>query len=208
YALGLLITNRLYRSGGYTARESAIIATGFSTVSVSFMVVVARTLDIMHLWLWYFFLALVVTYLVTAITVRIPPLRTIADDYYPGVTPKPEQPVTTGRFSAAWRAASETLDRTPSLPRNLIATVRDGVVMVMQILPSIMSVGLIALSLAMFTPIFEWIGYIFYPFTWILQIPEPQLAATASAVGVAEMFLPATLIAGETSEVLLLVIAV
>lgn len=208
YALGLLITNRLYRGGGYTARESAIIATGFSTVSVSFMVVVARTLDIMHLWLWYFFLALAVTYLVTAITVRIPPLSTMPDDYYPGVTPQPEQPVTSGRMKTAWRAAGETLNEAPSLPRNLLTTVRDGVVMVMQILPSIMSVGLIALSLAMFTPIFEWIGYIFYPFTWILQIPDPQLAATASAVGVAEMFLPATLIAGETSEVLLLVIGV
>lgn len=80
--------------------------------------------------------------------------------------------------------------------------------MVMQILPSIMSVGLIALSLAMFTPIFEWIGYLFYPFTWVLQIPEPQLAATASALGVAEMFLPATLVAGAQSEVLRLVIAV
>ena len=208
YALGLLITNRLYRTGAYTAREAAIIATGFSTVSVSFMVIVARTLDIMHLWLWYFFLALAVTYLVTAITVRLPPLRTIADDYYPRATPQPEQPITSGRMTAAWRAAGETLDEAPSLPRNLITTVRDGVVMVMQILPSIMSVGLIALSLAMFTPVFEWIGYIFYPFTWILQIPDPQLAATASAVGVAEMFLPATLIAGATSEVLLLVIGV
>src|SRR5690625_364525 len=67
YALGLLITNRLYRSGGYTGREAAIIATGFSTVSVSFMVIVARTLEIMHLWLWYFFLTLIVTYAVTAI---------------------------------------------------------------------------------------------------------------------------------------------
>src|SRR5699024_1238211 len=81
YALGLLITNRMYRSGTYTGREAAIIATGFSTVSASFMVIVARTLEIMHLWLWYFVLALVVTYAVTAVTGRIPPLSRIGNDY-------------------------------------------------------------------------------------------------------------------------------
>lgn len=208
YALGLLITNRLYRSGGYTAREAAIIATGFSTVSVSFMVIVASTLEIMHLWLWYFFLTLFVTYAVTALTARLPPLRKLSDDYYPGVTPQPELPLTTGRFTAAWRAAGDTLNRAPSLPKVLVSTIKEGVVMVMQILPSIMSVGLLALCLAMFTPLFEWLGYLFLPFTWALQVPEPQLAATAVAVGVAEMFIPATLVAGAESEVLRLVIAV
>lgn len=208
YALGLLITNRLYRGGGYTAREAAIIATGFSTVSVTFMVIVARTLEIMHLWLWYFALALVVTFAVTAITVRLPPLRTIPNEYYPGATPQPEEKITGSRLTTAWNDAMGTLAQAPSLPKNLWVNIRDGIVMVMQILPSIMSVGLIALAVAMYTPLFEWVGYLFYPFTWLLQIPEPGLAATASAVGVAEMFLPATLVAGAESELLRLIIAV
>src|SRR5699024_5425361 len=38
------------------------------------------------------------------------------------------------------------------------------------------------------------IGYVFYPVTWALQIPEPMLVAKASALGVAEMFLPALLV--------------
>src|SRR5699024_8985112 len=37
YSLGLLITDRMYQAGRYTGREAAIIATGFSTVSVTFM---------------------------------------------------------------------------------------------------------------------------------------------------------------------------
>ena len=208
YAVGLLITKRQYERGRYTAKEAAIIATGFSTVSATFMVIVARTLDLMDMWLWYFFLALVVTFAVTAITVRIPPLRTIPDECAPGVTPDPEPPVTTGRMTAAWRAAGAVLNEAQSLPRTVITTFREGLVLASQILPSIMSVGLIALSLAVFTPLFEWVGYIFLPFTWALQIPEPQLAATASALGVAEMFLPATLVAGAESEVLRLVIAI
>ncbi|PGU43509.1 histidine transporter, partial [Bacillus cereus] len=48
--------------------------------------------------------------------------------------------------------------------------------------------------LAKFTPIFDWISYIFYPFTWLLQLPEADLAAKAASVGIAEMFLPSLLV--------------
>lgn len=208
YALGLLITNRLYRGGRYTGREAAIIATGFSTVSVTFMIVVARTLDLMQMWLTYFFLTLVVTFVVSMITARLPPLSTFPDEYFPGVEPRPEEKITEGRLRAAWREAGRTLAAAPKLPVNVWQNFRDGVVMAMQILPSIMSVGLIGLILAMYTPLFQLIGYLFLPFTWALQLPDPMLAAEAVAIGVAEMFLPATLVAGHESELLRLVIGV
>ncbi|GAA3287494.1 YjiH family protein [Nesterenkonia halobia] len=208
YSLGLLITDRVYASGRYTGREAAIIATGFSTVSATFMVVVARTLELMHLWLWYFFLTLVVTYLVTAIVVRIPPTSRIADDCLPGVEPRPEQRITASRTAAAWRAAGEALAEADSLPRSLWSSFLDGLRMAMQILPSIMSVGLIGLTLALHTPVFDWLGYLFLPVTWAVQLPDPHLAASAAAVGVAEMFLPATMVAGHESELLRLVIGV
>ena len=85
---------------------------------------------------------------------------------------------------------------------------RDGVRMAAAIVPSIMSVGLIGLLLARFTPIFEWIGYLFYPFAWIVQLPEPELGGKAAAMGIAEMFLPATAVAGSDSMVLKFVIGV
>src|SRR5690606_14712239 len=44
YSLALLITNRVYKEGKYSGKEAAIIATGFSTVSATFMVIVADTL--------------------------------------------------------------------------------------------------------------------------------------------------------------------
>ena len=76
------------------------------------------------------------------------------------------------------------------------------------IVPSIMSVGLIGLLLARFTPIFEWIGYLFYPFAWVVQLPEPVQAGKGAAMGIAEMFLPATAVAGSDSMVLKFVIGV
>src|SRR5690625_3921486 len=69
YSIGLLVTNRIYKEGKYTTREAAIVATGFSTVSATFMVVIANTLDIMSIWNFYFWTSLVITFTVTAITV-------------------------------------------------------------------------------------------------------------------------------------------
>lgn len=194
YSLGLLITNRIYKEGKYTAREAAIIATGFSTVSATFMVIVAKTLGLMEMWNTFFWVTLVVTFAVTAITVRLPPLSKMKDTYYEGATPQPETEITGSRFVAAWSEAKVTVANAPGLLENIRVNVRDGLVMAMAILPSILSVGLLGLVLAEYTPIFDWIGYIFYPFTLALQLPEPMLIAKASALGIAEMFLPALLV--------------
>ncbi|QTD40571.1 YjiH family protein [Sporosarcina sp. Te-1] len=207
YSLGLLITNRVYKEGKYTAREAAIIATGFSTVSATFMVVVAKTLDLMSMWNLYFWVTLVVTFIVTAITVHLWPLRSIKDEYYEGSTPQPEVKPEGKRFAAAWSEAMETVSKAPTFGQNIVTNVRDGLLMAMAILPSILSIGLLGLVLAEFTPVFDWIGYIFYPFTWALQLPEPMLVAKASALGIAEMFLPAMLVV-ESALVVKFVIAV
>ncbi|SEA37610.1 Nucleoside recognition [Thalassobacillus cyri] len=84
YSIGLLITNRVFKEGKYTIKEATIIATGFSTVSATFMIVVAKTLGLMEIWNTYFWVTLFVTFLVTAITVRIWPLNKISDDYVDG----------------------------------------------------------------------------------------------------------------------------
>ena len=207
YSLGLLITNRVYKEGKYTAREAAIIATGFSTVSATFMVIVAKTLGLMEIWNTFFWVTLLVTFAVTAITVRIWPLGSMKDDYYEGSTPQPEVKPEGGRLATAWREAKETVANAPSLGVNIWVNVRDGLLMAMAILPSILSIGLLGIMLATFTPIFDWVGYIFYPFTALLQLPEPMLVAKASAIGIAEMFLPALLVV-ESGLVVKFVVAV
>ncbi|MGN7385723.1 YjiH family protein [Sporosarcina sp. SAFN-015] len=207
YSLGLLITNRVYKEGKYTAKEAAIIATGFSTVSATFMVVVAKTLDLMSMWNLYFWVTLLVTFIVTAITVHLWPLRSIKNEYYEGSTPQPEVKPEGKRIATAWEEAMETVSKAPTLGQNIVMNVKDGLLMAMAILPSILSIGLLGLVLAEFTPVFDWIGYIFYPFTWALQLPEPMLVAKASALGIAEMFLPALLVV-ESALVVKFVIAV
>ena len=81
------------------------------------------------------------------------------------------------------------------LSKLILKNAKDGLIMAMSILPSIMSIGLIGLLLAKYTPVFDWLGLLFYPFAWLLQLPDPALVAKASATGLAEMFLPALIAA-------------
>lgn len=82
YSLALLVTNRVYRENKYTAREAAIIATGFSTVSATFMIITVNTLGLMEHWTIYFWVCLVVTFVVTAITARLYPLSRMPNTYF------------------------------------------------------------------------------------------------------------------------------
>ena len=202
YSLALLITDKVYREGRYTGREAAIIATGFSTVSATFMVIVASTLDLMHHWTLYFVLTLVVTFAVTAITVRIPPLRGVPDEPFEGVEHAPEPAAQGRRLAHAWDEAMRALAGAPGLARGTWSTVKDGVLMSSAIVPSILSIGLAGLLLATYTPVFDLLGWIFVPAAALVGLPDPALAGKAVAVGIAEMFLPATVVAGHESEVL------
>jgi nucleoside recognition membrane protein YjiH len=173
YSLALLITDRVFRQGKYTVREAAIIATGFSTVSATFMVIVAKTLNLMGSWNLYFWTTLVVTFIVTAITARLWPLSTMD---HPRDNDQPLPPGK-GRFEAALDEGVAQVERAKPLPAMLWETLVDGVKMAAIILPSIMAVGLLGLLAAKYTPIFDWLGLLLYPFTWIARFPDPMLAA-------------------------------
>lgn len=200
YSLALLITDKVYQSGKYTKKEAVIIATGFSTVSATFMVVVARTLDLMDKWNFYFWSTLVITFAVTAIVARLFPTTKIPDEYMEGVTPDPEEIFKTDRLRTALNEAIAVTENSGPIARNVLLSAKDGGRMITTILPTIMSIGLAGMLLAIFTPIFNIIGYVFYPFTLAMQIPEALVAAQALATGIAEMFLPAAFLIGASIQ--------
>jgi nucleoside recognition membrane protein YjiH len=190
YSLALLITDRVFKEGKYTVREAVIIATGFSTVSATFMIIVAKTLGLMGNWNLYFWTTFIVTFAVSAITARIWPIA--GKDH----AADRDQPLPAGksRVQAAVDVGLEQAQAAPPLHRLLRDTFLDGLRMSSLILPSIMAVGLLGLLAAKYTPIFDVLGLALYPFTWIAQFSDPMLAAKSLASGLAEMFLPAILL--------------
>ena len=195
YSLALIITDDMYQKGKYTKREAYIIATGFSTVSTTFMVVVAKTLGLMDRWNLYFWSTLVITFIVTAIVARVYPTRRVPDDYMDGVKPDPEEVVTKDYFRVAWNEALKTADNSGNIGANVLKNAKNGLRVITNILPTILSIGLVGMLLALFTPVFDIIGYVFYPFAALVQIPEALLCSQALATTIAEMFLPAAFVA-------------
>jgi len=190
YSVGLLITDRMYQQGHYSVREAAIIATGFSTVSAPFMVIIAKTLGLMGQWNLYFWGAMAVTFTVTAISARIYPLSRLPSESTPEAQLQPGE----SRLGSAWRAGMQQASIAPSLGAALRETFVDGLRMTAAILPSILAVGLLGLLAAKYTPLFDALGVLLYPLTWLFGLEEPMQVARALSAGLAEMFLPAMLL--------------
>ena len=188
YSIALLITDRVFKEGKYTIREAAIIATGFSTVSTTFMIIVAQTLGIMDVWTLFFLLSIVVTFAVTALTARLPPLSRMPDTY--AAEGKPEGAAKGSILRESFARAVEASENAPRIIEGVFVNLKDGFKMAMSILPTILSIGTIGLLLANFTPVFDALAWIYYPFTLLVGLPEPLLAAKAVSAEIAEMFLP------------------
>lgn len=191
-SMGLLFTNQMYVNNKYNAKEACIIATGFTTVAISFMVIVANTLGISEYWNLYFFVTLLITFLCTAVTCRIYPLSKKPETYYDsssegGFDESPKGNI----FVTAIDEAVKAVNSAGSLLSNMKTSLISGMNLLLEFVPLLMGIGLAALVLAATTPIFEWFGYIFYPFTKIMGVPEATQAAQGVGMGLAEMFLPA-----------------
>lgn len=197
YSVGLLITNRVYKEGFYSTKEACIIATGFSTVSATFMIVVARTLGLLEHWNVYFWSTLIITFIVTALTTRLYPLSKKPDTGYNNIAVVPEPVPEKGKLvSTALDEGLAACAAAPGIWEGIVKNFKDGLNMALGIGPSLMSVGFLGLLLAEYTPVFDIIGYIFVPFAMLLGFgSESVMMGKACAISLAEMFLPANIVA-------------
>ncbi len=194
YSIGLLVTNAMYQQGKYTVREAMIIATGFSTVSATFMIVVARTLGLMEHWGFFFWGTMAVTFVVTAVTAWLPPIAGMAHDRSGDLPP----PAGVSRLRLALDAGVQRYRERDTVWTMVWQNLKDGLQMTAVVAPSILAVGFAGLVLSKYTPVFEWLGYVLKPALLvagaILDIDGAAAASGAFASGLAEMFLPAILL--------------
>ncbi len=193
YSLALLVTNGVYLDNKYTKKEAAIIATGFSTVSATFMIITLNTLDLMEHWNLYFWVCLSITFIATAITARLYPLSKIPNEYHNGEIKNAVSEETDNRnvFVRAWETGIKNAMESNSVVKNTMLNLKNGIMLALNIGPTIMSIGVISLLLSQYTNIFDILGYIFYPITWIMRCPEPLHVAKAATITIADMYVPA-----------------
>ncbi|WP_219416862.1 YjiH family protein [Pseudonocardia nigra] len=191
YSVGLYVTNTMYLGSRYSAREAAVIATCFSTVSLGFFGVVASTLDLLPYFGLLVLVVSVVCVLLAVVLCRIPPLSRIPDTYVG--TPIVEAAVSGPLVPAAVRAGRLRAAESDSVPRECLRGLVDGVRLAMIILPSILAVGVLAVLVANHTPLFSWLGVPLQPLIALVGVPDAPVVAQATVIGISEMFLPALL---------------
>lgn len=209
-SVGILMTSKQYEAKFYTQREAAVIGTTFSAVSITFSLVVISQVQLEHLFL-PFYLAVCLAGIVAAVIVpKLPPLRGKKDTYIDGterttdheLTPEGHNVFSWGFEQALNKAAHST---------GFKETFKDGlknvIDMVFGVLPVVMAMGTIALVIAEYTPIFEYLGYPFIPLLELLQVPEAALASQTIVVGFADMFIPSILAASIESDMTRFIIA-
>lgn len=209
-SVGILLTSKQYEGGFYTAREAAVIGTTFSAVSITFCLVVLGQVKLEHMFL-PFYATICLAGLVAAIILPyLPPLRNKPDTYIDGYD---HMRAEGGQFAtdSVWqRALGHGLHRASMAP-GVTATVKEGVGsvvdMLLGVLPVIMAVGTVALMLAEYTPVFQWLGAPFVPLLELLQIPYAADASRSVMVGFADMFVPSILVTSVPSEMTRFVIA-
>lgn len=196
YSVGLLITNKVYKDGYYSTKEACIIATGFSTVSTTFMVVVAKTLGIIDKWNIYFWGTLAITFIVTAITVRLYPLRSKSDKGYLNRDVIEEPKFTGGNiFSKALDEGVKAADKQNNFLYNILKNLKEGLLISISIMPNFMAITFIGLLIVNYTPLFDFVSYIFLPFTKLLGLgDEAYTVAKACSITIVEMFSSSSII--------------
>lgn len=195
YSVGLLITNRTYKEGLYNRKEGLIIATGFSTVSVTIMVVVARTLELMDYWVLFFIIVLFVTFVVTAMTTYLPPIRNEQKIYFNDKNNNIEESYEGNILQYAWYKAKQQSHSSRALGEDIWLNFIEAMKMTASVVPSVLSIGLIGLIVAEYTDLITWVSYVYYPILYIFPLENVPLIAEAVTISIVEMFLPALLVA-------------
>ncbi|WP_415708184.1 YjiH family protein [Jeotgalicoccus halotolerans] len=195
YSVGLLITNRTYEEGLYNKKEGLIIATGFSTVSVTIMVVVARTLDLMDHWVLFFIIVMLVTFLVTALTAYLPPIRNEKEIYFNDKNSITEEDYEGNILEYAWYKAKQQSHNARPLREDIWTNFLEAMKMTASVVPSVLSIGLLGLIIAEYTDVITWISYVYYPILYMFPLENVPLIAEAVTISIVEMFLPSLLAA-------------
>lgn len=203
-SVGVLITNRQFRKGLYTEKESALVATGFSAVSVGFAYMVIKTAGLSEYFIKVYFCALLITLLTSAVICRLPPLSRKRDLYVDGHRQTKEEILAQKVKGNVLVKGFERATKKAFTAENIFFAVKDSVVDSLSVYPKVVtllaSVGTLGLIIANYTPIFQWLGVIFVPLLKLCGVPDAAAIAPSLPVGIAEMFLPVMLIADKVGE--------
>lgn len=207
--IGVLLTSKQYEEGHYTKRESVIIGTTFSVVSITFTLVIIQTVGLENMFIPFYLTVIFAGLIAALIMPRIPPLSRISNTYIEGVEPQGDETIPEGYnlLTYGYEKALNRAKKEQSIGGFFKRGAQNVLDMWMGVAPIVMAFGLIALILAEFTPVFQWLGMPFIPLLELMQVPYATEASETILIGFADMFLPSVVGASIESEMTRFIIA-
>lgn len=196
----VIVSREQYMKGYYTARETAIIMTNFSLVSIPFCLVVAGAIGVSHLFPAFYVMTCFVGIILALIMPRIAPLSTLPDTFHPRVGKQINEEVPEGS-SLFVHAAEEACHRAEQFQVKSIFGSGKEVIggIIFNLIPTVIAWGTLSLILVEYTPILNWLSYPMGLYLQVLGVEEAFAAAPATLAGFADMFIPALLLASVES---------
>ena len=126
-----------------------------------------------------------------------PPLRGIPDTYYEGTEPNPEKIIKTHLVSTAFTEALEIVEKQDTLLHRIGYIEKETLYVLGTVSAGTSFFGTFGVVLYTFTPIVQWLGYIFWPFFRIFGFTGEELsvACTGAMISFVEVTVPALLVA-------------
>ena len=193
----VILTREQYMKGFYTKKEAGYIMTNFSLVSIPFCLLIANTVGISHVFPAMYLCVCVVGIILAVIIRRLPPISTMPDTYQENagkqineVVPEDVNMMEYAVEISCKRASELTL-------KNIVASGMEVVEgMFFDLIPIVVAWGTVALVIATYTPVFNWLSYPMGLFLDILGVEEAFAVAPATLIGFTDMFIPALLVGG------------
>lgn len=197
-AVGVMVTNSLYKGSVYTAREAVSITTSFSFVSLGAYAFLSGLAGCADYYSIIILVSLLLAFVVAAIMIRIPPIGKKSDIYYNGrIQTKEEQKAkkyTMEIFKDAYAAALAKAEDTS--PRAFTDALVSSLMFGCKVVSYVVSLSIICLILANYTPVIGWLGIPVRPILELLRIPDAAIIAPSTLAAFVAMSLPSTLISG------------
>lgn len=196
----VILTREQYMKGFYTKKEAGYIMTNFSLVSIPFCLLIANTVGISHVFPAMYLCVCVVGVLLAVIIRRLPPISTMPDTYQEkaGKMINEEVPEDVNMMEYAVEISCKRASKLTV--KNILASGLEVVVgMFFDLIPIVVAWGTVALVIATYTPVFNWISYPMGLFLNLLGVEEAFAVAPATLIGFTDMFIPALLVGGVQS---------
>ena len=182
FTVGHLQADELYKTGKISHREAAVIATNYCTSSVGLIMSLVAAAGQMSRFTLIFFLIFIVTVFISAVTAHIYPLSKYPDTYYNDIEPELEESTNGNVFKIAYDTGVNACTTSDNIILECLKFGWRSLPAVANIVVSGIACMIVFTVINQYTPIFTWIGMLFYPFIKLVGLQDVNLISGALGI--------------------------